>query len=174
MTTTKFFLTDPAERARFAKPLPRDRAVERNSLDVTRWESGGGGLVTTMNDFARFAQMLLGGGEFDGKHYLSPETFAAMTTDHIGVGSGVERDYFYFPGDGFGFGYGFGIRTDPGKAVPPPPGSIGEIKWDGASGTYFVVDRANDMFFVLLENSPSERTRIQPALKRIIYDALGK
>jgi CubicO group peptidase (beta-lactamase class C family) len=174
MTTTKFFLTDPAERARFAKPLPRDRHVERNSLDVTRWESGGGGLVSTMSDFARFAQMLLNGGELDGKRYLGPATYAAMTTDHIGAGSGVERDYFYFPGDGFGFGYGFGIRTDPGKAVPPPPGSIGEIKWDGASGTYFVVDRANDMFFILLENSPSERTRIQPALKRIIYDALGK
>jgi CubicO group peptidase (beta-lactamase class C family) len=174
MTTTKFFLTDPAERARFAKPLARDRAVERNSLDPTRWESGGGGLVTTMSDFARFAQMLLNRGEFDGKRYLSPETFAAMTTDHIGPGSGVGRDTFYFPGDGFGFGYGFGVRTDPGKAVPPPPGSIGEIKWDGASGTYFVVDPANDMFFILLENSPSERTRIQPALKRIIYDAILK
>jgi CubicO group peptidase (beta-lactamase class C family) len=174
MTTTKFFLTDPAERARFAKPLPRDRHVERNSLDVTRWESGGGGLVSTMSDFARFAQMLLNRGELDGKRYLGAETFAAMTTDHIGPGSGVERDYFYFPGDGFGFGYGFGIRTDPGKAVPPPPGSIGEIKWDGASGTYFVVDPANDMFFILLENSPSERTRIQPALKRIVYGALGQ
>lgn len=174
MTTTKFFLTDPAERARFAKPLPRDRHVERNSLDVTRWESGGGGLVTTMSDFARFTQMLLNGGELDGKRYLNPAAFTAMTTDHIGPGSGVARDYFYFPGDGFGFGYGFGIRTDPGKAVPPPPGVIGEIKWDGASGTYFVVDRTNDMFFILMENSPSERTRIQPALKRIIYDALGK
>jgi CubicO group peptidase (beta-lactamase class C family) len=174
MTTTKFFLTDPAERARFAKPLPRDRAVERNSLDVTRWESGGGGLVSTMSDFSRFAQMLLNGGELDGRRYLGPKTFAAMTTDHIGPGSGVKRDYFYFPGDGFGFGYGFGIRTDPGNAVPPPPGSIGEIKWDGASGTYFVVDPDNDMFFILLENSPSERTRIQPALKRIIYDALRK
>ena len=174
MTTTKFFLTDPAERARFAKPLPRDRAVERNPLEVTRWESGGGGLVSTMSDFSRFAQMLLNGGELDGKRYLGRKTFAAMTTDHIGKGSGVKRDFFYFPGDGFGFGYGFGIRTDPGKAVPPPPGSIGEIKWDGAGGTYFVVDPANDMFFVLLENSPSERTRIQPALKRIIYDALQK
>jgi CubicO group peptidase (beta-lactamase class C family) len=174
MTTTKFFLTDPAERARFAKPLARDRTVERNPLDVTRWESGGGGMVTTMRDFERFAQMLLNGGELDGTRYLSPTTFTAMTTDHIGPESGVERDQFYFPGDGFGFGYGFGVRTDPGNAVPPPPGSLGEIKWDGASGTYFVIDRANDMFFILLENSPSERTRIQPALKRIIYDALGK
>jgi CubicO group peptidase (beta-lactamase class C family) len=174
MTTTKFFLTDPAERARFARPLPRDRHVERNSLDVTRWESGGGGMVSTVSDFERFAQMLLNGGELDGKRYLSPANFTEMTTDHIGPGSGVARNYFYYPGDGFGFGLGFGIRTDPGNAVPPPPGVIGEIKWDGASGTYFVVDRVNDMFFILMENSPSERQRIQPALKRMIYDALEK
>jgi CubicO group peptidase (beta-lactamase class C family) len=174
MTTTKFFLTDPAERARFAKPLSRDRAIERNPLDVTRWESGGGGMVTTMSDFARFAQMLLNGGELDGKRYLSSANFTEMTTDHIGPGSGVARNYFYYPGDGFGFGLGFGIRTDPGNAVPPPPGVIGEIKWDGASGTYFAVDRVNDMFFILMENSPSERQRIQPALKRMIYDAFEK
>ena len=157
MTSTKFFLTDPAERARFAKALPKDRRDERNSLDVTRWESGGGGMVSTITDFARFAQMLLNGGTLDGKTYLSPAAYAAMTSDHIGPGSGVERNYFYFPGDGFGFGYGFGVRTDPGKAVPPPPGSLGEIKWDGATGVYLVIDRAQDMFFVLMQNNPSER-----------------
>ena len=155
MTTTKFFLTDPAERARYAQPLRKDRHVERNSLDVTRWESGGGGLVTTIADFARYGQMLLNGGALDGKTYLSPNTFAAMTTDHIGPGSGVARNYFYYPGDGFGFGYGFGVRTDPGNAVPPPPGSPGEIKWDGATGAYLVVDRAQDMFFIVLQNAPS-------------------
>ena len=174
MTTTKFFLTDPAERARYAQPLAKDRHVERNSLDVTRWESGGGGMVSTISDFARYGQMLLNGGTLDGKTYLSPATFAAMTTDHIGPGSGVARNYFYYPGDGFGFGYGFGIRTDPGNAVPPPPGSLGEIKWDGATGVYLVVDRAQDMFFVLMENSPSERMHVQVTLKKIIYDALGK
>src|SRR5215468_1241727 len=86
MTTTKFFLTDPAERARYAVPLPRDRHVERNSLDVTRWESGGGGMVSTIADFARYGQMLLNGGTLDGKTYLSPAIFKAMTTDHIGPG----------------------------------------------------------------------------------------
>ncbi len=174
MTTTKFFLTDPAERARYAKPLARDRHVERNSLDVTRWESGGGGMVSTISDFARYGQMLLNGGTLDGKTFLSPAAFAAMTTDHIGPGSGVERNYFYYPGDGFGFGYGFGIRTDPGNAVPRPPGSLGEIKWDGATGVYIVVDRAQDMFFVLMENAPSERMRIEVDLKKIIYDAFEK
>jgi len=174
MTDTKFFLTDPAERARYAQPLARDRHVERNSLDLTRWESGGGGMVSTAADFARYGQMLLNGGTLDGKTYLSPATFAAMTTDHIGPGSGVARNYFYYPGDGFGFGYGFGIRTDPGNAVPPPPGSLGEVKWDGATGVYLVVDRAQDMFFVVMENSPSGRMHVQVTLKKIIYDALVK
>ena len=174
MTTTKFFLTDPVERARYAQPLAKDRHVERNSLDVTRWESGGGGMVSTISDFARYGQMLLNGGTLDGKTYLSPATFAAMTTDHIGPGSGVARNYFYYPGDGFGFGYGFGIRTDPGNAVPPPPGSLGEIKWDGATGVYIVVDRAQDMFFVVMENSPSGRMYVQVTLKKIIYDAFEK
>ena len=171
MTTTKFFLTDPVERTRYAQPLAKDRHVERNSLDVTRWESGGGGMVSTISDFARYGQMLLNSGTLDGKTYLSPAIFAAMTTDHIGPGSGVARNYFYFPGDGFGFGYGFGIRTDPGNAVPPPPGSLGEIKWDGATGAYIVIDRAQDMFFVVMENSPSGRMHVQVTLKKIIYDA---
>jgi CubicO group peptidase (beta-lactamase class C family) len=174
MTTTKFFLTDPAERARYAQPLRSDRHIERNSLDVTRWESGGGGMVSTIADFARYGQMLLNGGTLDGKTYLSPRTFAAMTTDHIGPGSGVERNYFYYPGDGFGFGYGFGVRTDPGNAVPPPPGSPGEFKWDGATGAYIVVDRAQDMFLVLMQNAPSGRWHVEVNVKKLIYDAFEK
>jgi CubicO group peptidase (beta-lactamase class C family) len=174
MTTTKFFLTDPAERARYAQPLPRDRHVERNSLDVTRWESGGGGMVSTIADFARYGQMLLNGGKLDGKAYLSAAAFMAMTTDHIGPGAGVARNYWYFPGDGFGFGYGFGVRTDPGDAIPSPPGSPGEFKWDGATGCYIVVDSAEDMFFVVMQDSPSGRQPVNQMIKKIIYDALEK
>lgn len=174
MTTTRYFLTDPAERARYARPLAIDRHDERNSLDVTRWESGGGGLVSTVADLARYGQMLLNGGSLDGQTFLGRETFAAMTADHIGPDSGVARNYFYFPGDGFGFGYGFGVRTDPGNAVPPPPGSRGEIKWDGATGAYLVVDRAQDMFFVVLQNAPSNRLHVQVNVKKLIYDAFEK
>src|SRR5258706_553246 len=108
-------------------------------------------MVSTMSDFSRFAQMLLNGGTLEGKTYLSPKTFELMASDHIGKGSGVERDYFYFPGDGFGMGLGLAVRTDPGNAKPPPPGSLGELKWDGASGCYMVIDRKQDMFFMLLE-----------------------
>lgn len=174
MTTTKFFLTDPAERARYAQPLGKDRHVERNSLDVTRWESGGGGMVSTIKDFARYGQMLLNGGTLDGKTYLGPATFKAMSTDHVGPGAGVARNLYYYPGDGFGFGYGFGIRTDPGFARPPPPGSPGEIKWDGATGVYIVIDRAEDMFFVVMQDSPSGRMHVITTIKKIIYDSLEK
>jgi CubicO group peptidase (beta-lactamase class C family) len=174
MTTTKFFLTDPAERARYAQPLDKDRHVERNSLDVTRWESGGGGMVSTIADFARYGQMLLNGGTLDGKTILSRPAFAAMTTDHIGPGAGVARNFYYYPGDGFGFGYGFGVRTDPGLAKIPPPGSLGEIKWDGATGVYIVVDRAEDMFFVVMQDSPSGRQHVNVTVKKMIYDAFEK
>lgn len=174
MTTTKFFLTDPAERARYALPLPKDRHIERNSLDVTRWESGGGGMVSTIADFARYGQMLLNGGTLDGKTFLSPASFKAMTTDHVGPGSGVARNYAYYPGDGFGYGYGFGVRTDPGFARPPPPGSLGEFKWDGATGAYIVVDRSEDLFFVVMQDSPSGRMHVITTIKKIVYDALEK
>src|SRR6202035_5187348 len=77
MTTTKYFLTDPAERARYAQRLGQDRSVARNPLDLTRWEPGGGGLVSTIADFARYGQMLLNGGTLDGKTYLGAATFKA-------------------------------------------------------------------------------------------------
>jgi CubicO group peptidase (beta-lactamase class C family) len=125
-----------------------------------------------MADFSRFAQMILDSGKFGGKQYLGDKAFKEMTTDHVGPGSGIGRDYFYFPGDGFGFGLGFGVRTDPGNAKPPPPGDLGELKWDGASGCYFVVDPKQDLFFVLLEQTPSERQKVQPMVKKLIYEAM--
>ena len=176
MKDTVFYVTDPAKKHLIAKPVPNDsdfRVGFVGYADVPmKWESGGGGMVSTMADFARFAQMILDGGKFGGKQYLGDKAFEAMTTDHVGPGSGVGRDYLYFPGDGFGFGLGFGVRTDPGNAKPPPPGDLGELKWDGAGGCYFVIDRKQDMFFVLLEQTPSERQKIQPMVKKLIYEAM--
>ena len=103
MTSTKYVLEGDAERARMARPLPSDTVLidaERQRRAHPQWQSGGGGLVSSATDYVRFAQMILNGGEFGGQRYLSPKAFKSMTTDHIGPGSGVERDYFYFPGDG--------------------------------------------------------------------------
>jgi CubicO group peptidase (beta-lactamase class C family) len=176
MNETRFYVADPEKKQLIARPMPNDSnyrvGFESTPEIPMKWESGGGGMVSTMSDLARFSQMILNGGKFDGRQYLSPKSFELMTTDHVGPDSGVGRDLLYFPGDGFGFGLGFAVRTDPGNAKPPPAGSLGELKWDGASGCYFVIDRKQDMFFVLLEQTPSERQRIQPAVKRLIYEAM--
>jgi CubicO group peptidase (beta-lactamase class C family) len=178
MTDTGFFIADRAKRFMMAQPMPWDVdfhvGFDSGPDRFMKWESGGGGMHSTVGDFARFAQMVVNGGTLDGRRYLSPQAFKEMTTDHIGKDSGVKRDVLYFPGDGFGFGLGFGVRTDPGNAKPPPPGSLGELKWDGASGCYFVIDPKQDFFFVLLQQAPSERQRIQRAVKQMIYEALEK
>jgi CubicO group peptidase (beta-lactamase class C family) len=176
MNNTSFYVTDMQKQKLIAKPMPNDSdfrvGFESYPEVLMKWESGGGGMVSTLSDLARFSQMVLNGGKLDGRQYLSPKAFELMTSDQVGEGSGVERDYFYFPGDGFGYGLGFGVRTDPGNATPPPAGSLGELKWDGASGCLFVIDRKQDMFFVLLEQTPSERQKIQPAVKKLIYEAM--
>ena len=176
MKDTGFFVTDPEKVKLLAQPMPNDsdfRVGRENRPDIPKkMLYASGGMVSTMADFSRFAQMLVDGGKFEGKTILSPKGFELLTTDQVGKGSGVERDHFYFPGDGFGFGLGLAVRTDPGNAKPPPPGSLGELKWDGASGCYFVIDRKQDMFFVLLEQTPTERQRIQRTLKQLIYEAM--
>lgn len=177
MTSTKFVLQGSAEAARMAEPLPGDTVLRMSGEERRRhaeWESAGGGLLSTITDYARFAQMLLGGGKLDGKQYLSPAAFKQMTSDQIGPGSGVGRDYYYFPGDGFGYGYGLAVRVEPGNAKPPPAGSIGELKWDSGSGTYFGVDPKLDMVYILMEQTQLERSRITPAFKALVYDAFEK
>jgi CubicO group peptidase (beta-lactamase class C family) len=176
MTSTKFVLESADERARMAEPLPSDTILKRAETERRthpEWESGGGGLVSSPTDYARFGQMILDGGKFGGKRYLSAGAFKSMTTDHIGPNSGVARDYFYFPGDGFGYGYGFAVHTEPGNAKPPLPGSIGELKWNSGSGTYFGVDPELDMVYILMQQTQNERGRITPAFKELVYDAFS-
>lgn len=170
MKHTKFVLDTPEEHALMAEPLPSDTILvdaEHERRAHPEWQSRGGGLVSTVTDYARVAQMLLNGGELDGRRYLSRAAFKDMTTDHIGPGSGVARDYFYFPGDGFGFGYGLAVRTDPGEARPPSPGLIGELKWDSGSGTYFGVVPKLDMIYnpdgADPERSCPDKGRVQEA-----------
>ncbi|HEX4309186.1 MAG TPA: serine hydrolase domain-containing protein [Acidobacteriaceae bacterium] len=157
MKDAGFFV--PAEkRARFATNY---RADDQETLTVTQagsppndyavqptLPSGGGGLVSTAEDYYRFAQMLANGGELDGKRVLSPETVKLMTSNHLGanlltgefgIGQHVMRP-------GFGYGFNCAVVFDPGAAALPV--GKGTFFWDGAAGTWFWVDPTNDVVFV--------------------------
>jgi len=176
MSETVFDVTDAAKQPLIAEPMPGDRAISpvtnvRNPMEPRKWESGGGGMVGTIGDYARFAQMLLNGGTFEGRTYLKPETMALMTSDHIGTETKIARDHAYYPGANSGFGLGFAVRT----SVPPNTSwPLGEYRWDGVAGTFFFVDPKDDMFAIFMVQTPSQRGRIQLALKTLIYQALGK
>src|SRR5206468_12462690 len=135
-----------------------------------KWESGGGGMVGTTMDYARFCQMLLNGGALDGKRIVSPKTVAYMTADH--QDASIAPGALYLPGPGFGFGLGFAVRKDAG--VASVPGSVGEYNWGGAGGTYFWVDPKEDMVVLLMMQSPKQRTYYRPLLKNMIYGAIVK
>lgn len=171
MKNTSFFITEPERKALFAEPFQtKYDALDRDPRIVTKWESGGGGMVSTMADYARFVQMLLNRGELNGKRILARKTVDLMTANHIGEAAGIKPWVYYFPGGGYGFGLGVAVRTEAG--VSHWPGSVGEYEWSGGSGTYFLADPKEDMFAILMIQSPSQRGRIQSALKSLIYGAL--
>jgi CubicO group peptidase (beta-lactamase class C family) len=110
--------------------------------------SGGGGMVSTIEDYYRFTQMLLNGGRLEGKTILAPETVRLMTTNHVpqellsgkfGIGHAVMRP-------GFGYGYNVAVEFDPAEANLPD--GKGTFQWDGAAGTWFWVDPTNDVIFI--------------------------
>jgi CubicO group peptidase (beta-lactamase class C family) len=175
MTDTSFYVTDPAKQVRLAEPFKNDRTigagVEFNDPRVARaWESGGGGMVGTVADYARFATMLMNGGILDGERYLGPKTLAYMTTDHMG--SAIVPGPYYLPGPGYGFGLGFGVRKDAG--VSSGIGSPGEYNWGGAGGTYFWADPKENMFVVFAMQSPKNRVPYRQVLRSMIYAAVDK
>jgi CubicO group peptidase (beta-lactamase class C family) len=174
MTETAFHIADAAARPRLAEPMPDDRfrgriAGMQDAMTPRRWESGGAGMVSTIGDYARFAQMLLNGGTLEGRRYLKPETIALMTSDHIPRATGIARDHHYFPGPTSGFGLGFAVRT---SQPPNTSWALGEYRWDGAGGTFFFIDPKDDMFVVCMMQTPTQRGRIQLGIRTLIYEAL--
>lgn len=177
MKDTAFYVADPAKASLVAEPFPNDRKIgsgaEMNDPRVVRkWESGGGGMVSTLSDYARFAQMILNGGALDGRRYLSPRTIAYMGSNHITPSTGVVPGPYYLPGPGFGFGLGFAVRTEAGASNAE--GSVGEMNWSGAGGTTFWVDPKENMFVVFMSQTVTHRGRIRVALKNMVYGAFDK
>jgi CubicO group peptidase (beta-lactamase class C family) len=177
MKDTAFYVTDPAKQALIAEPFPNDRTIGNDAVVndpriKLKWESGGGGMVSTIGDYVRFVRMVANGGTLDGKRYLSPKTVAYMGSNHIAPASGVVPGPYYLPGPGFGFGLGLAVRTEAG--VSPIEGSVGEMNWSGAAGTTFWIDPKEDMFVVFMAQTVSQRGRIRATLKNLVYGAFEK
>lgn len=157
MNDTSFFVTE-ANKPRFtdvyhwdkdAKALVKneDRPDRPGFTDPNRLESGGGGLVSTTHDYARFAQMFLGKGTLAGNTVLKPETVELMRTNAIGDLRLYSDGTTANPGlPGVGFGMDFAIYDD--TSVTGQPYGKGTHYWGGAAGTWFWIDPANDLFFV--------------------------
>jgi CubicO group peptidase (beta-lactamase class C family) len=173
MKDTTFYVTDRMKHARVAEPFANDRAigvgVEFGDPRVdNKWESGGGGLMSTVSDYARFCQMVLNGGSLNGKRILGPKTVAYMGADHMGTV--IAPGPIYLPGAGFAFGLGFAVRTHAG--VSPYAGSAGELNWGGAGGTYFWIDPKEEMFVIFMMQSPKQRVPYRGVLKDMVYAAI--
>jgi len=157
MNDTSFFVTE-ANVPRFADVYHWDKdksALVKNEdrpdrpgfTDPNRLESGGGGLVSTTHDYARFAQMFLNKGTLAGNTVIKPETVELMRTNAIGELRLYSDGTTANPGlPGVGFGMDFAVYQD--SSVTGQPYGAGTHYWGGAAGTWFWIDPANDLFFV--------------------------
>ena len=154
-------LQDPAEESRFLEPA--------------NVYAGGGGLVASMRDYARFCQMLMNGGELDGARILGRKTIEYMRRNHLpdnrdmaAMGQPVWSETSY---DGIGFGLGWAVVIDPVKARFVT--SEGEHHWGGAASTFFWLDAEEDLFVILLTQlMPSSSYPIRRELRQRVYQAL--
>jgi CubicO group peptidase (beta-lactamase class C family) len=171
MVDTAFF-TPEAKLGRRADPFSFDFMTAagvdaRGSTTPPKFQSGGGGLMSTLTDYSRFAAMLSFGGAIDGVRILSPRTLAFMASDHLDAR--VRRDhYLLWPGHGFGLG--FAVRTDPGQA--PTAGSVGEFFWGGMMGTAFWVSPRDSLFAVLMVQTPENREYFRVLFRNLVSAAM--
>jgi CubicO group peptidase (beta-lactamase class C family) len=159
-------------QSRIAEPFAKDPEtnMDVSLLDVKRtalFESGGGGMVSTTMDYARFCAMLLNNGRLDGTTFLGRKTLELMTSDHLGS---IPSNPEMLP-PGHGFGLGFAVRTSTGLA--PFPGSVGNYYWSGAAGTSFWVDPAERLFAVLMIQAPVQREHYRLLFRDLVYAAIA-
>lgn len=166
------FHTPEANAGRLAEPFPADpwtgeKVQLFNMLEKPVMESGGGGLVSTTMDYARFSQMLLNGGSLDGIRIVGRKTLQLMASDHLGPH--VKVDSPLMPA-GHGFGLGFAVRTHEGMA--PFSGSRGQFFWSGMAGTFFFIDPAEELFCVFMMQGPGQREYLRAVLRDLVYAAV--
>lgn len=177
MNDTGFWVKPPAV-SRLAKADGQPNALFENATQKPNIFSGGGGMLSTAGDYARFCQMLLNGGELDGARILAPKTIALMTSDQLPAT--VERHtpvalalgpFGPVPEMGTSFGLGFAVRMDAGRN--PMPGSIGDFSWGGITGTLFWVDPQTKLVAVLMAQAPQTQLNvIWRQTRTMVYQAL--
>lgn len=165
------FSVDQAHHPRIAEPFAHDPdgGVPMRVLEPRRaaaMESGGGGLLSTAMDYARFLQFMRNRGELDGVRLLGSRTVDFMTADHLGA---IPVTGEVLP-PGYGFGLGFAVRTATG--IASVPGSKGLYYWGGIAGTTFFVDPAEDLYAVLMIQAPNQRDHYRPLFRSLVYAAL--
>ena len=180
MRDTAFYLS-AAQAARLAEPQvdpatgkrPGASSAENLTKEKQKWFSGGGGMLSTAGDYARFCQMLLNRGELNGVRLLAPKTIAVMTADQLppGIPRLGHEEMAPTPEMGQSFGLGFAVRTDAGHS--PISGSVGDYFWAGAYGTYFWVDPQEKMFAVFMAQMPFPQSGYyRRAMRELVYGAL--
>ncbi len=140
------------------------------------FESGGGGLCSTLADYHRFCRMLLNGGALDGVQIISPKTLELMTANHLpGGGDLTQHSQSLFSEAemaGIGFGLGFAVNIDP--AATTLAGSKGEFYWGGMFSTAFFVDPVEDLCMIFMTQlSPSSTYPLRRELRTMIYAAMA-
>jgi CubicO group peptidase (beta-lactamase class C family) len=179
MTDTGFYVP-PEKQPRFAanyysdgkgRLIIRDDDAKSGYLRKPGLASGGGGLVGTATDYMRFLLMIEGGGEWQGKRILSPQSVEKMRTNQlpkavewIGFG-GEERT-------GVGFGLGFSVTVEPSEKTPH--GRKDEYGWGGAASTHYWVSPHDRLIVVTMEQRMPYSAETEEALKPVIYDAIVK
>jgi CubicO group peptidase (beta-lactamase class C family) len=168
------------KKARGARPMKEGPKNEMPPIpDITEkftWRSGGGGMVSTAADYARFLQMFANGGQLDGVRLISRKTIDLMTADALPPDIKMGADMFRFEAlepsaaKGQGFGLGFAVRNVQG--VNPLPGSPNDYFWGGAYGTYFWHDPRERMYVVFMMQSPQARLRYRFLMRDLVYQAM--
>jgi CubicO group peptidase (beta-lactamase class C family) len=150
-----------------------------NIPDITlnsKWKSGGGGMVSTAADYARFLQMFANGGQMDGVRLISRKTIDLMTADHLSRDIKMGPDMWRFealepsPANGHGFGLGFAVRNDQGRNALH--GSPNDYFWGGAWGTYFWHDPRERMYVIFMMQSQTARLPYRYLMRELVYQAL--
>ena len=173
MSDTAYF-APPDKHERLAEPFGIDPDTgETVQLFDNRtpptFEMGGSGMVSTLDDYARFCQMLLQGGAFNGVRLLGRKTFEFMTADHLGRDIKIAPYGLLQPGHGFGLG--FAVRREQG--VAPTPGTIGEFYWGGLAGTAFFVAPKEDLFAILMIQAEGQRDYYRALFRNLVHGAMA-